>query len=426
MRETARLHFAGQDGLVLVAFDAARIRHGADVGGLARRAVVSASLWRGGRGLGALGGTPALGWGSACISSACAIVSITGLGFGLVRPLLHAFDAEAAHRMTIAALKMAPGRCGVAADPRLQVEAFGLRFPTPLGLAAGFDKDGEVPDQMLGLGFGFVEVGTTTPRAQAGNPQPRLFRLPADRAVINRMGFNNKGHDEMFRRLQQRRGSGIVGINLGANKDSDDRIADYVAGVARFGAMANYLTVNISSPNTPGLRGLQSRGELETLLARLNEARAKLSRSVPMLLKISPDLSEAELADIAACCVGHVDGVIISNTTLSRPALSSTFAQEAGGLSGAPLMRLSTQMLARFHQMAGARLPLIGAGGISSADTAWDKITAGASLIQLYSALVYQGPALITEITTGLARKLAASGHASLAAAVGSRVKDFL
>jgi len=335
-------------------------------------------------------------------------VSLAALAFPFARPILHALDAERAHGLTIWTLGLLPGKARPAADPRFAVDLFGIRFPNPLGLAAGFDKNAEVPDAMLALGFGFAEVGTVTPRPQAGNPRPRLFRLEPDQAVINRMGFNNEGHAAVLRRLAARRGAGIVGVNLGANKDSSDRIADYVAGIAAFAPLAGYLTINISSPNTPGLRGLQSRAELETLLARLNEARARQPRRPPMLLKIAPDLRDDELEDIARCCAGGaVDGIIVSNTTLGRIGLASPLASEAGGLSGKPLFALSTQVLAKIFLLTGGAIPLVGAGGISDAETAWRKLRAGASLLQLYSALVYRGPALIHEILEGIALRLA-------------------
>jgi len=335
-------------------------------------------------------------------------VSLAALAFPFARPILHALDAERAHGLTIWTLGLLPGKARPAADPRFAVDLFGIRFPNPLGLAAGFDKNAEVPDAMLALGFGFAEVGTVTPRPQAGNPRPRLFRLEPDQAVINRMGFNNEGHAAVLRRLAARRGGGIVGVNLGANKDSSDRIADYVAGIAAFAPLADYLTINISSPNTPGLRGLQSRAELETLLARLNEARARQPRRPPMLLKIAPDLRDDELEDIARCCAGGaVDGIIVSNTTLGRNGLASPLASEAGGLSGKPLFALSTQVLAKIFLLTGGAIPLVGAGGISDAETAWRKLRAGASLLQLYSALVYRGPALIHEILEGIALRLA-------------------
>ena len=339
-------------------------------------------------------------------------MSLASLAFPFARPLLHALDAETAHGLTIRALSAVPSGGAGAADPRLAVEAFGLSFPNPLGLAAGFDKNAEVPDAMLALGFGFTEIGTVTPRAQEGNPRPRLFRLPEDRAVINRMGFNNEGHAAALRRLEARRGrGGIVGVNIGANKDSADRIGDYVQGIAAFAHLASYFTVNISSPNTPGLRGLQSRAELEQLLARLNHERARHAKKPPMLLKIAPDLREDELEDIAAACSGGtVDGIIVSNTTLSRDGLRSANAKEQGGLSGLPLLALSTQQLARMFLLTDGKVPLVGVGGVHDGPSALAKIRAGASLVQLYSALVYQGPALVTSILAHLAAEAARSG----------------
>jgi dihydroorotate dehydrogenase len=323
------------------------------------------------------------------------------LGYAALKPVLGRMDAEAAHRLTIAALKAAPPS-QAKLYPSLATSLLGLEFPNPLGLAAGFDKNAEVPDAMLRLGFGFVEIGTVTPKPQAGNPKPRLFRLPEDQAVINRMGFNNEGHDVVHRRLS-RKPRGILGVNVGANKESEDKAADYVKGIECFSDVADYLTVNISSPNTPGLRNLQSTDELRPLLARLNDARGRQSRHVPMLLKIAPDLDDRALEDIARCCEGgSVDGVILTNTTLAREGLASHLAREAGGLSGRPLFDLSTQTLARFYLMTGGRIPLVGAGGIASAEDALAKIHAGASLLQLYSALVFKGPALIHEILSGL------------------------
>ncbi len=351
-------------------------------------------------------------------------MGLADFGFRLTKRFLQSCDAETAHRLTIEMLKRAPLSQRVATDPALAVSLFGLRFPNPVGLAAGFDKNGEVADRMLDLGFGFVEAGTVTPRPQQGNARPRLFRLIEDRAVVNRMGFNNDGHAALLLRLARRRGRGILGVNIGANKDATDRVADYVAGVKAFAGVADYLTINISSPNTPGLRGLQSRAELQELLGRLNEVRRGQSRVVPMLLKIAPDLIGAELQDIAACCLGHVDGVIISNTTLSRPALRSPHRGETGGLSGAPLFDLSTHKLAQFYLMTNGLMPLVGAGGIRDADTAWRKICAGATLLQLYSALVYEGPDLVVRIVAGLSDKLRRNGFASVADAVGSRAAE--
>jgi dihydroorotate dehydrogenase len=347
-------------------------------------------------------------------------MSVAARAFPVLRPLLHALEAETAHRLTIKSLALMPTARGTDQPSGLSQHLFGLDFPNPLGLAPGFDKNAEVADAMLAQGFGFVEAGTVTPRPQAGNPKPRLFRLGADRAVINRMGFNNDGADTVAARLLRRRGrQGIVGVNIGANKDSPDRIADYAAGVARFGPLASYLTINISSPNTPGLRGLQSRAELTGLLAAANAARGKLAHKVPMLLKIAPDLDAQGLEDIARCCEGDaVDGVIVSNTTISRPHLSSAHAGEAGGLSGRPLFELSTRQLASFHVLTGGRLPLVAAGGVEDAATAFAKIEAGASLVQLYSALVYEGPGLIPRILDGLRAKL---GGTPLKAFIGCR-----
>ncbi|MFN0190512.1 MAG: quinone-dependent dihydroorotate dehydrogenase [Aestuariivirga sp.] len=345
------------------------------------------------------------------------------LAFPLAAPLLERLDAEQAHDLTIRALKISP-RATPAQPNALAQNVFGLDFPNPLGLAAGFDKNAEVPDAMLGFGFGFAEVGTVTPLPQKGNPKPRLFRLPQDRAVINRMGFNNKGHAAMLRRLVDRKRAGIVGVNIGANKDSPNRIADYCQGLETFAEIAAYIAINISSPNTPGLRGLQSRDELSSLLSALNETRGAFRTKVPLLLKIAPDLGETELEDIAACCGGGaVDSVIISNTTISRPPLHSRHKGEAGGLSGAPLFILATQQLARFHLLSNGAIPLIGAGGIHDAESAWAKIEAGATLLQLYSALVYRGPALVTDILEGLNARLNASG-VSLSEVRGRRAKE--
>jgi dihydroorotate dehydrogenase len=354
-------------------------------------------------------------------------MSLINLGFKALRPLLHCMDAEVAHGLTIKALKTGLGGSARIITPtNLITSCFGLNFQNPLGLAAGFDKNAEVPDAMLALGFGFVEVGTVTPRPQEGNSRPRLFRLSEELAVINRLGFNNEGHAAILQRLRRRRHkSGIVGVNVGANKDSTDRISDYVAGIKAFSDVATYFTINISSPNTPGLRNLQSAEELPALLKRLNVARKAQAREVPMLLKIAPDLEADEMQAIAECCLNSaVDGVIISNTTISRPALQSRHAKETGGLSGAPLFDLSTQQLARFYLLTEGKIPLVGVGGISNADHAWSKICAGASLLQLYSALVFQGPELVQEILTGLSRKLAGKKFATLSDAVGSAAES--
>ncbi len=352
-------------------------------------------------------------------------MSFAKLGFQLAKPLLHRLDAELAHDLTLKSLKT--GLAGAALQlPEIPITRFGLDFKNPLGLAAGFDKNAEVPDAMLAQGFGFVEVGTVTPKLQAGNPKPRLFRLAEDQAVINRMGFNNEGHAAVLERLSARqRKSGLVGVNLGANKDTTDRAADYVAGINTFSDVAGYFTVNISSPNTPGLRNLQAADELRPLLQRLNDARNRQDRHVPMLLKIAPDLDPLEMQAIADCCLeAQIDGVIISNTTISRPPLNSQYAKEQGGLSGMPLFELSTRKLAQLYVMTNGKIPLVGVGGISNADQAWQKICAGACLIQLYSALVFQGPQLIQDILKGLAQKLAAQNMKSLEEAIGSKAAE--
>jgi dihydroorotate dehydrogenase len=345
------------------------------------------------------------------------------LAFAAAAPVLRALDPERAHRLTLRALALglAP-KSRMPDPPSLAQTLFGLSFPNPIGLAAGFDKDVEAPDALLGLGFGFVETGTVTPRPQAGNPRPRLFRLPEDAAVINRMGFNNQGHEAALKRLQARAGRpGIVGINIGANKDSADPIADYASGLETLGPHASYVTVNISSPNTPGLRGLQAREPLERLLATLAQTRARLSLKRPVLLKIAPDLGEGALEDIVSLALAHgLDGLIISNTTIARPpSLKSAKAQEYGGLSGVPLMAPSTQLLAKAAALAAGKLALIGVGGIGSGADAYAKIKAGASLVQLYTALAYQGPALIQRIKRELAMLLAADGFATIGQAVG-------
>ncbi|MEK1889005.1 MAG: quinone-dependent dihydroorotate dehydrogenase [Phyllobacterium sp.] len=327
------------------------------------------------------------------------------------RKVLFSFDPEDAHALSIKALKsgFVPG-CSPMNDPALRVTVAGLSFPNPLGMAAGYDKNAEVPDALLKLGFGFAEVGTLTPLAQSGNPKPRIFRLVEDRAVINRLGFNNEGHDPAFQRLTERRNrSGIVGVNIGANKDSPDRVADYVAGIRKFHAVASYFTVNISSPNTPGLRDLQARDSLRELLERVLEERdAQKGVKRPVFLKIAPDLPEASLDDIAAEIALHpLDGLIISNTTLSRAGLKGTKnARETGGLSGAPLFNRSTIVLAKMRQRVGAELPLIGVGGVDSAATVLAKIRAGADLVQLYTSMIYAGPGLASEIVKDLSAAL--------------------
>lgn len=332
--------------------------------------------------------------------------------------LLFSFDPETAHGMSIAAL-----RCGLPVgaravrDDRLKVSLCGLAFPNPLGMAAGYDKNAEVPDALLGLGFGFAEVGTVTPLPQAGNPKPRIFRLTEDDAVINRLGFNNEGHEAAERRLAARKGrGGIVGVNIGANKDSADRVSDYELGVSRFAKYASYLTVNISSPNTPGLRTMQAREQLGELLSRVMSARAAASAQPPVFLKIAPDLVEAELEDIAAeVSEKQIDGVIVSNTTLARTGLRSTTG-EIGGLSGKPLFDRSTIVLAKMRRLLGPERAIIGVGGVDSAETALEKIRAGADLVQLYTGMIYAGPALPGRILAGMVRFADKDGLKSLRA----------
>jgi len=341
--------------------------------------------------------------------------------YPLLRPFAFALDAERAHRATIAALKALPNRHPPRFDPILGSRVAGIHFPSPVGLAAGFDKDAEVADAMLGMGFGFVEVGTLTPRPQAGNPKPRLFRLVEDEAVINRMGFNNRGQASAYRRLYDTHHCrlGIVGINIGANKDSPDRVADYVAGVRAMGPVADYLTVNISSPNTPGLRNLQAGGELDELLDAVQSAR--IENGPPIFLKVAPDLEKGDHERIARAAIDHgIDALIVANTTVSRPPLKSRFAGEQGGLSGEPLKALALDQLVRFRAVVGSDLPLISAGGIASAEDAWVRVRAGASLVQLYSAMVYEGPGLARRIARGLAERIRSAGFASIAEAVGS------
>jgi dihydroorotate dehydrogenase len=340
--------------------------------------------------------------------------------YPLLRPLAFALDAERAHRLTVRALRLVPAGLPAQRDPMLAMRIAGLDFPNPVGLAAGFDKDGEVFAQMLGFGFGFVEIGTLTPKAQAGNPRPRLFRLAEDRAVINRMGFNNTGIEAAAGRISKhRRGRGILGINVGANKDSADRVSDYVAGIAAMAPLADYLTINVSSPNTPGLRGLQDKEALDALLAAAIDARPE--NGPPIFLKVAPDLERGEVDDIARICIDRgVGALIVGNTTVSRPELRSRHRGEAGGLSGAPLKALALERLRDFRRATGGALPLIAAGGIENGVDAFDRVRAGASLVQLYSALVYEGPGLARRINAELKRLLAIQGFETLAQAVGS------
>jgi dihydroorotate dehydrogenase len=349
---------------------------------------------------------------------------VTGLFEQIGRRVLFGFDPETAHGLSISALKCGlPLPISAPRDSRLAVRIGRLAFPNPLGMAAGYDKNGEVPDALLALGFGFAEVGSITPRPQAGNPKPRIFRLVRDAAVINRLGFNNEGHERCAARLAARRGQpGIVGANIGANKDSSDRIADYEAGVRLFAPLASYLTVNISSPNTPGLRNMQARKELSELLGRVTASRETLANpkhcATPIFLKIAPDLVDSELEDIAGELSLHpIDGVIVSNTTLSREGLRETaLAKETGGLSGRPLFARSTTVLAKMRRLLGPKAVIIGVGGVDSAETALEKIRAGADLVQLYTGLIYGGPALPTRILKGMIHLLDREGLSSISA----------
>jgi dihydroorotate dehydrogenase len=351
----------------------------------------------------------------------CAQAISAGIGadmlYSFMRPLLFRLESESAHNLSLAALRLLPLKA-TRLDSRLAVEVAGLHFPGPVGLAPGYDKNAEIFDHAYGLGFGFVEVGTVTPLPQAGNPQPRLFRLVEDQAVINRMGFNNEGGDIVAQRLQKRsRKGGPLGVNIGANKDSIDRIADYEKAIRLLGHLADYVTVNISSPNTPGLRALQDKGALTELLLRVRAAGPKAK---PIFLKVAPDLEPQDIDDIAETVLAQkIDALIISNTTISRPALKSAHSAEAGGLSGAPLRDLAQQRLIDFRRVWGAAMPLIGVGGIASAADAYARIRAGASLVQIYSALVYKGPMLAQRINTGLLQLLERDGFSRLSDAVG-------
>jgi dihydroorotate dehydrogenase len=352
---------------------------------------------------------------------------VFGLFDRLARPFLRALDPEDAHHLAIRGLKLMPRGAVMEDAPELAVRAFGLNFPNPLGIAAGFDKNAAVPDALLRLGFGFVEVGTVTPRPQAGNPRPRLFRLDTDQGVINRLGFNNDGQAAVLARLAARaEHGGIVGVNVGANHDSPDRVQDYVRLIEAFAPVASYFTVNVSSPNTPGLRNLQQADALDDLLARVTDARDRVSRNAgpaPLLLKIAPDLTLSELDDVVGVARRRkVDGMIVGNTTVTRPDTlhERGKAREAGGLSGKPLFRLSTRILAETYVRAEGAFPLIGVGGIDSGATAIAKIKAGASLLQMYSGLVYRGLGTVADIKRDLALAVSRGRRTSLAALIGT------
>ena len=352
----------------------------------------------------------------------------------LALSVLHRMDPERAHELVMRALQFGlfPHPARVVTDARLHVSCCGLRFANPLGMAAGFDKNARAVPALWALGFGFVEVGTVTPRPQPGNPRPRLFRLVEDEAIINRMGFNGEGQAVVHRRLLRVRdtpGRGVLGVNIGANKDSRDRVADYASGARCFADVADYLAINISSPNTPGLRDLQGAEALSRLLAGVKEALEEKNRpELPVLVKIAPDMDDAALADIVEAAVaGGAAGLIISNTTIARPEdLKSPLRREAGGLSGRPLFVPSTRLLARAHVLAKGRLRLVGCGGVHDAESAWAKIRAGADLVQLFTAFIYRGPALITEILQGLLDRLERAGFDDISQAVGTGAEEWL
>ncbi|MDE1468090.1 quinone-dependent dihydroorotate dehydrogenase [Aurantiacibacter sp. D1-12] len=340
--------------------------------------------------------------------------------YSLLRPAIFKLDPERAHRLAITALKLGPEGKPPAHGGPLETTVAGIAFANPLGMAAGFDKDAEVPDALFGLGFGHVEVGSITPRPQMGNPKPRLFRLTEDRAVINRMGFNNGGAELAKLRIESRApSSGILGINIGANKDSEDRIADYAAMARIMAPLATYLTVNISSPNTPGLRALQDESALVELLAAVLEARG--GEGPPVFLKVAPDLEPADVDAISRIAIDKKLGaLVVSNTTIDRPPLQSPDKGEAGGLSGAPVKTKALTRLRDFRKATGGAIPLVGVGGIATAEDAWERIRAGASLVQLYSAMTYAGPRIARAVTAGLEALMKRDGVSSIAEAVGS------
>jgi dihydroorotate dehydrogenase len=347
--------------------------------------------------------------------------------FGLGQSLLLALPPERAHDLAIKSLELGLyPRATEPDDKRLGQHLFGLDFPNPIGMAAGFDKNARVPRELLAIGFGFVEVGTLTPRPQSGNASPRLFRSMADRAIINRLGFNNEGQEAALARLKGRAG-GIVGVNLGAGRDSKDRIGDYVSGIERLAEVASYFTINISSPNTPGLRDLQAPEALDALLKRVQAARAALpGKPAPLLVKLAPDIAEEDLFEVVRVLLSHgVDGIVVSNTTLSREGLSDPFAKETGGLSGRPLFARATRMLAKIYNLSAGKLPLVGVGGVDSPESALAKIEAGASLLQLYTGLVFEGPSLIGRIKRTLIEAIERAGAESLKPLIGTRAKEW-
>jgi dihydroorotate dehydrogenase len=350
--------------------------------------------------------------------------------YRLVRPLLRALPPETAHRVTIAALAAGlGGRPREPDPPSLRRPLWGLDFPNPIGIAAGFDKDARVPDAVLGMGFGFAEIGSVTPLPQAGNPRPRVFRLIEDGALINRLGFNNGGHAQALARLEARRATGVVGVNVGANKDAADRAGDYAAGVRTFADVASYFTINVSSPNTPSLRDLQAPAALDDLLARVLAARAEVvaadKSSRPVVVKLAPDIAEGDLEPIVRVLIARgVDGIAVSNSTLARKGVSDTeYAAQAGGLSGPPLFHRSTVVLARVHVLTAGRIPLVGIGGIDSGAAAIAKIEAGASLLQLYTGLVFHGPGLLARIKRDLIAYADRYRLAHITDAAGSQAK---
>jgi dihydroorotate dehydrogenase len=348
------------------------------------------------------------------------------VGYRFVRPIFRSLDPETAHRAAIWALRLGlGGRRAEPDDSLLATRVWNIDFPNPIGVAAGFDKDAEVVDAMLDLGFGFTEAGTVTPLPQPGNPRPRLFRLDEDEGVINRLGFNSGGLAPYLDRVARRRRRGVFGANVGKNRDAADAIVDYEMGIAAVCRHADYLVVNISSPNTPGLRSMQARATIAELIERVLAARGRAgdpARLPPLLAKVGPDLDEVALGDIAEVALATgIDGLIIGNTTVDRPAwLRSPESREGGGLSGKPLMQPSTECLAAMYRLTGGKLPLVGCGGIASGEDAYAKIRAGASLVQLYSALVFHGPELVTSIKHDLAKRLKGDGFHSVADAVGA------